>query len=183
MGTPVFQPPTLQPGDFERPPSAWKSLAISRLPFQSPWKKLGGGNSNIFHSYLGKIPILTSIFFKWVETTNQKRCAWDSQRDASGFIDDSSRSRSLLLWSEWTLSASTRPAAERRIRCTFFCCWGSGQLGGGDDTTMYLVRQYIPTFLYPWYILPIRCNWVIVWYTCQVITSTRNIHWWGGSEA
>ena len=34
---------------------------------------LDGGNSNIFyfHPYLGKIPILTSIFFKWVETTNQ----------------------------------------------------------------------------------------------------------------
>ena len=34
---------------------------------------LGGGNSNIFfnvHPHLGKIPILTSIFFKWVETTN-----------------------------------------------------------------------------------------------------------------
>ena len=29
---------------------------------------LGGGNSNIvyFHLYLGKIPILTIIFFKWV---------------------------------------------------------------------------------------------------------------------
>ena len=35
--------------------------------------KLGGGNSNIFdfHPYLGKIPILTIIFFRWVETTNQ----------------------------------------------------------------------------------------------------------------
>ena len=34
---------------------------------------LGGGNSNIvyFHPYLGKIPTLTSIFFRWVETTNQ----------------------------------------------------------------------------------------------------------------
>ena len=33
---------------------------------------LGGGNSNIFyfHLYLGKIFILTSIFFKWVDTTN-----------------------------------------------------------------------------------------------------------------
>ena len=33
----------------------------------------GGGNSNIlyFHRYLGKIPILTNIFFRWVETTNQ----------------------------------------------------------------------------------------------------------------
>ena len=30
--------------------------------------------SNIFyvHPYLGKIPILTSIFFRWVETTNQE---------------------------------------------------------------------------------------------------------------
>ena len=35
--------------------------------------KLGGGNSNIFyfHPYLGKIPILTSIFFKGVETNHQ----------------------------------------------------------------------------------------------------------------
>ena len=33
--------------------------------------KLGGGNSNFFdvHPYLGKIPILTSIFFKWVGST------------------------------------------------------------------------------------------------------------------
>ena len=33
---------------------------------------LGGGNSNIFyfHPYLGKWSNLTSIFFKWVETTN-----------------------------------------------------------------------------------------------------------------
>ena len=32
---------------------------------------LGGGNSNIFyfHPYLGKIPILTSIFFKWCGST------------------------------------------------------------------------------------------------------------------
>ena len=26
-----------------------------------------------FHTYLGKIPILTIIFFKWVETTNQRK--------------------------------------------------------------------------------------------------------------
>ena len=34
---------------------------------------LVGGNSNIlhFHPYLGKISNLTSIFLKWVETTNQ----------------------------------------------------------------------------------------------------------------
>ena len=33
----------------------------------------GGGNSNLVdcHPYLGKIPILTIIFFRWVETTNQ----------------------------------------------------------------------------------------------------------------
>ena len=32
---------------------------------------LGGGFKYFyFHPYLGKIPILTSIFFKWVETTN-----------------------------------------------------------------------------------------------------------------
>jgi len=36
---------------------------------------LGGGNSHIFGFFTPKIgedePILTSIFFKWVETTNQ----------------------------------------------------------------------------------------------------------------
>ena len=36
---------------------------------------LGGGNSNIFGIFTPKIgedePILTSIFFRWVETTNQ----------------------------------------------------------------------------------------------------------------
>jgi len=33
---------------------------------------LGGGNSSIFyvHLYLGRIPSLTIIFFRWVETTN-----------------------------------------------------------------------------------------------------------------
>ena len=37
--------------------------------------KLGGGNSNIFyfHPYLGRWSNLTSIFFKWVETTNQQK--------------------------------------------------------------------------------------------------------------
>ena len=36
-------------------------------------QQLGGGNSTIFyfHPYLGKVPILTSIFFKGVETTKQ----------------------------------------------------------------------------------------------------------------
>ena len=33
---------------------------------------LGGGFIFFFfHPYLGKIPILTSIFFNWVETTTQ----------------------------------------------------------------------------------------------------------------
>jgi len=34
---------------------------------------LGGGNSNIFYFHLnpwGRFPILMSIFFRWVETTN-----------------------------------------------------------------------------------------------------------------
>ena len=55
---------------------------------------LGGGNSNIFfgHPYLGKIPILTNIFFRWVETTNQEvfhkllcRFFWKN-KDHSGII-------------------------------------------------------------------------------------------------
>ena len=38
--------------------------------------------SNIFyfHPYLGKIPILTSIFFRWVETTNQLTLICNSHR-------------------------------------------------------------------------------------------------------
>jgi len=43
-------------------------------------QKLGGGNSNFFyfHPYLGKIPNLTSIFFRWVgSTTNQKRLIYN----------------------------------------------------------------------------------------------------------
>ena len=45
---------------------------LESLP-QSLVTWLGGGNSNIsyFHPYLRKIPILTIIFFKWIETTNQ----------------------------------------------------------------------------------------------------------------
>ena len=44
----------------------WMSQAIDIL-------LLGGGNSNIFyfHPYLGKIPILTHIISKGVETTNE----------------------------------------------------------------------------------------------------------------
>ena len=40
-------------------------------------KTLVGGNSNVFyvHPYLGRWSNLTSIFFKWVETTNQKHLA------------------------------------------------------------------------------------------------------------
>ena len=47
-------------------------LEMTTIPGLKEW--LGGGNSNIFyfHLYLGKIPILTSIFFRWVgSTTNQ----------------------------------------------------------------------------------------------------------------
>jgi len=43
---------------------------------------LGGGNSNIFYFHpetWGRFsPILTSIFFKWVETTNQNRNLFES---------------------------------------------------------------------------------------------------------
>ena len=50
------------------------SYSPSKLTASLPLKNsLGGCNSNIFylHPYLGKIPMLTSIFFRWVETTNQ----------------------------------------------------------------------------------------------------------------
>ena len=52
-------------------------MSISQTPALCMF--LGGGNSNIFdfHPYLGKIPILTRIFFKWVgSTTNQVSCSF-----------------------------------------------------------------------------------------------------------
>ena len=49
----------------------WEDNQLERIN-KYLYTKLGDGNSNIFyfHPYLGKIPILTSIFFKGVETTN-----------------------------------------------------------------------------------------------------------------
>ena len=50
----------------------WVANEIKFVEVFSFAPHLGGGNSNIFyvHPYLGKIPILTSIFFRWVGTTN-----------------------------------------------------------------------------------------------------------------
>ncbi len=58
---------------FWKQPYATEHLWMLQIFFVQV--NLGGGNSNIFyfHPNLGKIPILTSIFFRWVgSTTNQK---------------------------------------------------------------------------------------------------------------
>ena len=49
---------------------------------------------------------------------------------------------------EWMNSFSFNQTRSRTkdVSCTFFV-FGSGQLGGGDDTTMYLARQYIPFYI------------------------------------
>ena len=56
---------------LKSPRFSHRSFSVDRWEF---WRHLGGGNSKIcyFHPYLGKIPILTSIFFKWVDMF------WDS---------------------------------------------------------------------------------------------------------
>ena len=61
-----------------------ETIVKKRVDMFNPEKKhhiLGGGFSNVFyfHPYLGKIPILTTIFQMGVETTNQIFYQWTPQ--------------------------------------------------------------------------------------------------------
>ena len=56
--------------------SCWSSAKKRICHLEGPKKYLGGGNSNIFGSFIPKIGVswsnLTSIFFRWVETFNRE---------------------------------------------------------------------------------------------------------------
>ena len=65
--------------------------------------------SNIFyfHPYLGKIPILTSIFFKWVETTKQK-ISVSNQKSNRGFPHSWEKDPDLSFEKVAALAAATK---------------------------------------------------------------------------
>ena len=129
-----------------------------------------------FHPYLGKIPILTNIFqMGWnhqlekVRMRQPKRCFgiyWRFEQ-----IE-------IAITMEWMNSFSFNQTL--RTKDVVLLLLGSGPLGGGDDATMYkaIYNPFI-SLVYTCQLNPI--GWL--YGTYQVRTSTRNIHWWGGSEA
>ena len=65
--------------------STWRCMQIPwRLFFQRHQKQGGGFKKKYVHPNLGKWSNLTSIFFRWVETTNQKKKATQKITSSKG---------------------------------------------------------------------------------------------------